>query len=426
MRRLFYNLALGLLLPFALVALEWRARKQVGRGDRWRERLGFVPELPAGEGPIWVHAASVGEVQAALPLIRALNNAMPERGLVVTTFTSAGARQLRRSAGDRVVSLMLPYDLSGPVRRFLERVRPAALLVMETELWPNLFRETRARGVPILIGSARISERAWRRYQRILGLVKETLECADLVAAQSEVDAERFRALGAPMDRVETLGNVKFDLHASSSVAEQGAGLRRMLFADRPVWLAASTRAGEEGPILDAFEQIRMDSPKALLILAPRHPERAGDLRRLVKARALKSVLRSAGEAVPAEADVFILDTLGELVNFYAASDVAFVGGSLVPVGGHNLLEPVVLGVPVLTGPYYDNAVDVAEMLLAAGAVRRVVDSKELAERVSEILADSAVRARMAERGWRVIENNRGAVERLVDRVGRLIEARPE
>lgn len=424
MRRFFYNLVLGLLLPFALGSLEWRARKQVGRGDRWRERLGLVPRLPAGEGPVWVHAASVGEVQAALPLIRALNNAMPERGLVVTTFTTAGARQLRSSAGDRVVRLMLPYDLPGPVRRFLDRIQPAALLVMETELWPNLFRQTRARSVPILIGSARISDRAWRRYQKIPGLVGETLECADLVAAQSEVDAERFRALGAPLDRVETLGNVKFDLQASSSVAEQGAGLRRMLFADRPVWLAASTRAGEEGPILDAFEQVRLRYPEALLVLAPRHPERAAHLRQLVKARALKSVPRSAGEPVPEDADVFILDTLGELVNFYAACDVAFVGGSLVPVGGHNLLEPVVLGVPVLTGPYYDNAVDVAEMLLAAGAVRRVADSTELAERVAEILGDSAVRARMAERGWRVIEDNRGAVERLVERVQRLVEAR--
>ncbi len=420
-KRIGYNLLLRGLLPFALPALEWRARKQVSQGDRWRERLGFVPRRPAGDAPIWVHAASVGEVQAALPLIRSLANTMPERTVLVTTFTAAGARQLRQSAGDRVVQLMLPYDLPGPVNRFLDRVQPAALLVMETELWPNLFREVHRRSIPLLVGSARISDRAWRRYQKIPGLVAETLNCVDLVAAQSEVDAERFRNLGAPEDRVETLGNVKFDLQASSSVAEQGSGLRRMLFPDRPVWLAASTRPGEEEKVLDAFEKVRSEQPGTLLVLAPRHPERASGLKQLLKARALKDVSRSEQRPADDDTDVFILDTLGELINFYAASDVTFVGGSLVPVGGHNLLEPIVLGVPVLTGPYYDNAVDVAEMLLAAGAVRRVADADELAQRVSEILADSAVRARMAERGWRVIETNRGAVDRLVDRVGRLI-----
>jgi len=415
-----YNLALMALMPVALPAMEWRARRQAAQGDAWSQRLGFIKALPEGDGPIWVHAASVGEVQAALPLLRALDNAMPERRIVVTTFTAAGARRLAETAGDRVVQLTLPYDLPGPVNRFLDRVRPAALLITETEIWPNLFRAVHARGIPLLMGSARLSERALRRYQSIAGLVAETLGKVDLIAAQTEVDAERFRSLGAPVDRVETLGNVKFDLHAASSVAEEGSGLRRSLFNDRPVWIAGSTRQGEEEKVLDAFEQVREAHPRTLLVLAPRHPERATALKQLVKARALKSVSRS--ESQPAEdADVFIVDTLGELMTFYAAADVAFVGGSLVPVGGHNLLEPVALGIPVLTGPYYDNAVDVAEMLIAAGAVRRVQDSTALAERVSELLDDPTVRAQQASAGWKVIQENRGAVERLVDRLARFM-----
>lgn len=407
-------------MPVALPMMEWRARRQTRGGDAWSQRLGFVDTLPAGEGAIWVHAASVGEVQAALPLLRALDNAMPDRGIVVTTFTAAGARRLAEAAGERVVRLMLPYDLPGPVNRFLDRVRPAALLVTETELWPNLFHAVHARGIPLMLGSARLSEKGVQGYRRIPRLVADTLACVDLIAAQTDADAERFRQLGAPVEKVETLGNVKFDLQSSSSVAEQGAGLRRSLFGDRPVWVAGSTRQGEEEKLLDAFEQLRQQQPQALLVLAPRHPERAASLRQLVKARGLRSVSRSDDRAAD-DADVFIVDTLGELMTFYATADVVFVGGSLVPVGGHNLLEPVVLGVPVLTGPYYDNARDVAEMLIEAGAVKQVGDSEALAGRVLELIADGSVRSDQAAAGWKVIENNRGAVDRLVARLARLL-----
>ncbi|MEA5446032.1 lipid IV(A) 3-deoxy-D-manno-octulosonic acid transferase [Gammaproteobacteria bacterium AB-CW1] len=420
MSRLLYNAALAALMPVAFPYLEWRARRQAGLGDAWRQRLGWVEDRPAGDGPIWVHAASVGEVQAALPLLRALDNAMPDRRLVVTTFTAAGARRLAESAGDRVICLTLPYDLPGPVNRFLDRVRPAALLVTETELWPNLFHAVHARGIPLMLGSARLSERAFRRYQRLSGLLAETVSRIDLIAAQSDGDAERFRALGAATECVETMGNVKFDLHASSSVAERGTGLRRSLFGDRPVWIAGSTRQGEDEQILDAFEQVRQDHGDAVLVLAPRHPERGAALRQLVKARGLVSAQRSAEQSADG-VDVYIVDTLGELMTFYAAADVAFVGGSLVPVGGHNLLEPVALGVPVLTGPYHDNAMDVAELLMGAGAVRRVGGADELAARVSELLADGEARARQAAAGWKVIEANRGAVDRLVTRLARLM-----
>ncbi|MCP1728631.1 3-deoxy-D-manno-octulosonic-acid transferase [Natronospira proteinivora] len=420
MNRGLYNAILAALMPVALPWMEWRARRQAGRSDAWGQRLGYVSAEENSAGPIWVHAASVGEVQAALPLLRALDNALPDRGLVVTTFTAAGARRLEEAAGDRVRRLMLPYDLPGPVNRFLDRIQPAALLVTETELWPNLFRAVHARGIPLMLGSARLSDKATARYRRIGGLIAETLSQVDLIAAQTEVDAERFRSLGAPLDRVETLGNVKFDLQAASSVVEQGIGLRRSLFGDRPVWIAGSTRQGEEEKVLDAFERVRQDHPDTLLVLAPRHPERGGQLRQLVKARALRSVNRSEGGSADG-AQVFILDTLGELMTFYATADVAFVGGSLVPVGGHNLLEPVALGIPVLTGPYYDNAVDVADMLIAAGAVRRVMDAQALGDRVTELLADGGLRADQAAAGWRVIEANRGAVDRLVTRLARLM-----
>lgn len=419
MSRLLYNVALAALLPVALPFMEWRARRQADRGDAWAQRLGFVPRQPAGEHPIWVHAASVGEVQAALPLLRAIDNALPDRGLVVTTFTASGARRLAEAAGDRVVSLILPYDLPGAVNRFLDRVKPCALLVTETEIWPNLFRAVHERNIPLMLGSARLSEKAMHRYRYIGRLVSDALQQMDLIGAQTEADAERFRVLGAPMDRVETLGNVKFDLNPASSTAEQGMGVRRQLFGDRPVWIAGSTRQGEEEQILDAYESVRQSFPDTLLVIAPRHPERSSAVRQLARARGLSTVMRSEGRPVD-EAAVFVIDTLGELMTFYAAADVAFVGGSLVPVGGHNLLEPVALGVPVLTGPYNDNAVDIAERLISAGAVRRVTGSEELAGRVMELLGDGTARSDQANAGWRVIEANRGAVERLVARLARL------
>jgi 3-deoxy-D-manno-octulosonic-acid transferase len=423
MNRGLYNLALAALLPVALPYFEWRARRQTGRGDVWAERFGFIHRRPDEDlPPIWIHAASVGEVQAALPLLRSLGDSIPERGLVVTSFTAAGADRLHHAAGDSVIHYLLPYDLPGPVRRFLDRVRPAALLVMETELWPNLFRQTAARGIPVVLGSARLSDKSMRRYRRIGALVRETLDHVTLIAAQTEADAERFRALGAAADRVETLGNVKFDLTASRSVAEQGMGLRRMLFADRAIWLAASTRAGEEEKVLDAFEQVHAQRPDALLVIAPRHPERAGSVRQLARARGFGVVMRSDNRAAEADEAIFVLDTLGELSNFYAAGDVAFVGGSLVPVGGHNLLEPVALGQPVLTGPYNHNAPDIADQLIEAGAVRRVNNADQLASRVLEFFNDRDARVAAAQAGWQVIEDNRGAVERIVGRVARLLQ----
>lgn len=413
MRWLLYNLAMRVLVPVALVHLEWRSRRQIRRGDRSLARLGWF-RYRGGEEPIWVHAASVGEVQAAVPLVRRLLDEYPDRSLVMTCFTGTGLRRAEDLFGDRIRILPVPYDLPGAVQRFLRRVEPSMLVVMETEIWPNLFTCTQSHGIPVIIASARMGAGRIDNYRGIRGLVRESLRAVTRIGAQTDDDAERFRELGAPRDRVYVTGNVKFDLSMPARVTEEAAGIRRVLLGDRPVWVAASTRAGEEEKILDAFSRARDRIGDLLLVLAPRHPDRAGQVASLCAGRGLSVVRRTEGRPCEADIDVFLVDTLGELPIFYAAADVVFVGGSLVPVGGHNLLEPLALGKPVLTGPYNDNARDVADLLERAGAVAIVRDADDLGERVARLFAEAGERSAMTDAARVAIEQNRGAVDRVM------------
>ena len=406
--RYLYSLLLYLLIPFVLVRLVWRSRRASAYRRRWAERFGFFDPPPL-RSPVWVHAVSVGEVLAAVPLIQWLR----ERGepVLVTTTTPTGAERVRAAFGADVPHLYCPYDLPDVVRRFLSRVRPRLAIIIETELWPNLFHACAERRVPVIVANARLSARSAAGYAKVAALMRATLRDVNLIAAQGEADAARLRALGAP--RVEVTGNVKFDLHLPASLHEQAAVLRRAWGESRLVWLAASTHAGEDEQVLDAYAELRRTLPDSLLVLAPRHPERFDDVAALCRQRGYTLVRRSEHRPATAETAVFLLDSMGELPLFYAAADIAFVGGSLVNTGGHNVLEPAALGKAVLVGPHTFNFLEITAQLVANGAATRVEDSHALAQAVIRYLGDANLRDEAGRKGLALVEQSRGALARL-------------
>lgn len=420
MLRSVYTALLYVFAPLALAGTALRGVRDSAYRDRLPERLGFTHVYQRSDAqPIWVHAVSVGEVQAAAALIRVLLKQHPQRPLLITTATPTGAQRVQALFKDSVRHAYLPYDLPGAVRRFLDRVRPVMAIVMEREIWPNLFHECRRRSIPVLLASARISERSAVRHRRFASLFREALATNVTVAAQTAQDAERYRFIGAR--DVEIIGNVKFDIEAPVAAREAGESLRTTQFAERLVWVAGSTHEGEEDQVLAAHRRVMERRPDALLILVPRHPNRFDAVRSWLKAKQVTFVSRSRDERVAASTSVLLADTLGELMTFYAAADIAFVGGSLIAtVGGHNLLEPAVLERPVLVGPHNFNAPDIAQLMLESGAARQVNSSGQLADAILELAADPAARARMGTQASAMVTANRGALERVV----RLIEAR--
>lgn len=411
-----YTLLTALLQPLALLLLTLRGRHRGEPAGRWWQRLGWAPRQADGI-PVWVHAASVGEVRAAAPIIAALLARHGDGRVLLTTLTATGAEEAQRAWGDRVRHAYLPFDMPGNVRRFLDRSRPRLAMIMETELWPNLYAALAARGIPLLIANARLSPDSMRRYRRVAGLVRAVLGHCTLVAAQSQADAERFRMLGAR--RVEVMGNVKFDVEVPEAQRREGEALRQRLGATRPVWIAASTRDGEEEMVLEAHRAVLGWQPQALLILVPRHPQRFAGVARGLARSGLRWLANSellAGRA-PGDCQVLLGDSMGEMFRYLAAADVAFVGGSLVEVGGHNLLEPAALGLPVLFGPHMFNFFDARRLLLEVGAGREVPTPGALAAEVAALLATPTRRAAMGAAGREAIETNRGAVARLLDYV---------
>ena len=408
-----YTLLLRLLLPLALLRLYWRSVRSPAYRQRIAERLARDHPGP-GPAEVWIHAVSVGEVQAAQPLIKHLLGREPPLQVLVTTTTPTGAARLKELFGDSVTHRYTPYDLPEVVRRFLDRVRPGLAIVMETEIWPNTLAQCAARGIPALLANARLSERSARGYARFPRLVGETLRRLDLIAAQGEADARRFVALGADPARVQVTGSIKFDQRLPASLQDQSEAMRRLWGVGRPVWVAASTHEGEDEPILAAHREIRARVPNALLVLVPRHPERFERVAGLVARAGLSLAKRSTGTCCTAETAVFLGDTMGELPVFLAAADAAFIGGSLVPTGGHNLLEAAAVGVPVATGPHVFNFAAIVELLLAEGAAALVQDSQALAELIARWLGDAALRAQIGENGRRVVAQNRGALGRLI------------
>jgi len=409
--RFLYNLLTYLLL--IPIAGFWLVRGISNRSylERLGQRFGF--SYPRIDRSIWVHAVSVGEVQAAVPLIHALMTRFPDRQLLITTVTPTGAARVKALFSDTVLHSYLPFEFPHAIRGFFQAVNPEAVLILETEIWPNLYRGCGIREIPLILVSTRISPKSVPGYRKLLPLIRETLSHGIIIAAQSQPDADRFLSLGADPARTSVMGNIKFDVEPDAEVASRGIALRTELFGDRPVWIAASTHEGEEHLVLEVHRSLRTRHPDLLLVLVPRHPERFPAVKELIESQGFSMIARTEERPV-GETAVFLCDTMGEVPLFYAASDVAFVAGSLVPIGGHNLLEPAVLGVPVVTGPHNFNAQDIADLFAERGACRRVADTNELAEAISELLADPDKAARLGRAGQEVLDQNRGALERLL------------
>ncbi|MDT8320111.1 MAG: lipid IV(A) 3-deoxy-D-manno-octulosonic acid transferase [Xanthomonadales bacterium] len=413
MRRL-YSLALYLFLPLALIYLAIRSLRNSDYRRRWPERLGFF-EPPPETGGIVVHAASLGEVNAANALVRSLLQRSPRRPVVLTTFTPSGSERARALFSGQLFHVYIPLDLPGAVHRFFDRLQPERVIVMETEIWPNLYHEARRRRLPLLLVNARISERSVRGYRRFHALGAQTLRQLSGIGAQTEADAERLVQLGADREIITVTGNLKFDLQLPPSLHEQGQAIRTAWGAHRPVLVAGSTHEGDEIALLQAFRGLLASSPGALLVLAPRHPERFGRAAQLARAAGLRVCLRSEGISCPATTQCFVVDAMGELLAFYAAGDVAFVGGSLAPVGGHNVLEPAALSKPVVVGPHTANFKDITAELVAQKAALRVQGKSDLEAALKRLFREPDLRDRMGRAGERIVQSGQGALQRTLD-----------
>ncbi|WP_343348842.1 lipid IV(A) 3-deoxy-D-manno-octulosonic acid transferase [Pseudomonas sediminis] len=421
MNRPLYTLLLHLALPLIALRLALRARKAPAYARRINERfsLGLPTMQPGG---IWVHAVSVGESIAAAPMIRALQSHYPELPITVTCMTPTGSERIQAMFGNSVQHCYLPYDLPWAAARFLERVQPCLAVVMETELWPNHIHQCAKRGIPVALANARLSERSARGYARFAKLTAPMLAELSLIAVQTQAEAQRFLTLGARPECVEVTGSIKFDLKIDAELPQRAAELRRQWQAEqRPVWIAASTHAGEDEIVLAAHRQLLTTRPDALLILVPRHPERFNSVHDLCISEGLKTRRRSMGEAVQASDQVLLGDTMGELLFLYALADIAFVGGSLVANGGHNLLEPAALGKPVLSGPHLFNFLEIAAQLRDAGALSEVENAAQLADRIATLLNEPSEMQSMSQAGLSVLKANQGALERLLKGLQRLL-----
>ncbi|BAO43073.1 lipid IV(A) 3-deoxy-D-manno-octulosonic acid transferase [Thiolapillus brandeum] len=417
--RMLYTLVLYLMLPGVLLRLLWRSLRVPAYRERWKERFGR-PEIGAPSGGVWIHAVSVGEVQAIEPLVRHLREQHPDLALTITTATPTGSERVRLLFGSDVYHSYCPYDLPFAVRGFLQRVRPRMLIMVETEIWPNLLAICEQQGIPTLLANGRLSHRSARGYGRLGRFTRRVFSGIRAVAAQSGADAERFIDLGVPPERVSVTGSIKFDMRIPASVQEQIQVLRRA-WGDRPVWVAASTHEGEEEQVLAAHRKLLEAVPTALLVLVPRHPERFDRVAALVVRHGFPMCRRSLEQPCGENTQVFLGDTMGELPVFLGGADVAYIGGSLVKVGGHNMLEAAAQGVPVVFGPHVFNFSGIARLLRDREAGVMVEDGSRLAEQVAAWLQDASERSRIGENGRQVVEENRGALQRLAALVDDLL-----
>ena len=426
MLRLAYTAALYCAAPLLIGRLLWRGLRNAAYWQRIGERFGLGARIGAGRGCVWIHAVSVGEVQAAAPIVKGLRGRHPDETIVVTSTTPTGADRVSKAFGAGVVHRYVPFDLPGSVARFLDRVEPRVAVIMETEIWPNLLTQCRLRGVPVILANVRLSERSAAGYRRFSSLFAPVLGGVAVVAAQSGEDAHRIASIGAPPEVIDVTGSTKFDIPMRASLHEEAAALRRTWGASRGIWIAASTHDGEESLVLDAFERVLERLPGSLLVLVPRHPERFRDVAAYVRRRGFDPVLRSRRPRDCSGARVFIGDTMGELPLFFAAADVAFVGGTLVERGGHNVLEPAALGLPVLIGPYVFNFAEISRRLVEVGGARVVEDAATLGDAVVDYLMDANLRHTAGARGRVFVECNRGAGDRVLAMISPYLQSPPE
>lgn len=412
--RKFYTLVFSAFLPLVLLRLYWRGFKAPSYRQRWRERLGFYETNPIAE-VVWFHAVSVGEAEAAFPLIKLMQSRYPDTPFLVTTTTPTGSARVQSVLGGSVEHVYLPYDLPVIVYRFLDHFHPKIAVIMEKEIWPNLFAACADRQIPLFVINARLSARSAKSYQKIPSLVKPALAKLRLVAAQTEDDKNRFIAIGADPERVKVLGNIKFDVAIDEATIAVGRSLKQSLFAGRFVWIIASTHQGEEDIFLKLYPALKAKIPELLLLIVPRHPERFRPVKKRCEEAGLVVVMRSESREANDTCDVYIADSMGEMKMLYAAADAAFVAGSLAPVGGHNVLEPAAVGVPVMFGPQMFNFQEIAEQMPAAGAALLCGDEAAIAEALLRLHDDSGFRKDLAVKAKAFVGRNQGATARIAD-----------
>ena len=406
-------------MPAVVLFMLWRSRKQPAYRRRMLERFGYVKRL-SDKPVIWVHAVSMGEVIAAEPLVNALLERKPDHQILVTTITPTGSERVVSAWGDRVEHCYLSYDLYHAVSRFLKRTQPRYGIILETELWPNLYRQASRSGAKLILCNARLSAKSMSGYLKVPGpkVIKDTLACLSVVAAQTEADKQRYVELGAAEHLVEVAGNVKFDLKLPADMSEREQQIRQV-FGDRPVWVAASTHPGEEEVALEAHRLVLEKIPNALLVLVPRHPDRFKEVSELLKRQQWQFVRRSSSDQCGENTQVFLGDTMGEMLSFYAASDVAFVAGSFAQVGGHNVLEPAALKKPIVCGPQLYKFERIAEQLRQVNGMAQVDDAQALGETVADWLTAPQKAKEVGAAAYQLVASNRGALARHLDIIDR-------
>ncbi|MFS1909714.1 lipid IV(A) 3-deoxy-D-manno-octulosonic acid transferase [Vibrio sp. 10N.286.48.B7] len=424
MLRFLYSGLLALVAPFFLYSLFAKKTGKPAVGKRWREHFGQTPPIEINEGVstkavVWFHAVSVGEVIAVTPLIKRFVMMHPDKQVVITTTTPTGAEQAAKLAPD-VIHRYMPLDFSFAVRGFLSSIKPSQLIIVETELWPNTLHQVAKWGVPITVINARLSERSCLRYQKVLPIFQWLASKIDHVLCQHQDDADRFLRLGMSKHKVAVTGSVKFDISIEASVTQNGQQLRHDLGAQRPVWIAASTHQGEDEQVLEAHRRLLQTHPTSLLLLVPRHPERFDDVATLCQKQGFSLIRRTEkSTAVSDKHTVYLADTMGEMMTLLAASDICFMGGSLLgdKVGGHNLLEPAALGIPSLTGPSYFNFSDITKQLIEHNACHVIADAEALSSILSEWLEQPELLNSMGDNARQVVARNKGAIERTLEQL---------
>ncbi|MCK4841754.1 MAG: lipid IV(A) 3-deoxy-D-manno-octulosonic acid transferase [Methylococcales bacterium] len=410
--RLLYTLLFHLLVPIVLLRLYWRGFKAPEYRKRWTERLAIYKQKYP-DNVIWIHAVSVGEAEAVFPLVKRLQKQYSSDNFLITTTTPTGSARVQNVLSDTVTHVYLPYDLPSVVSRFIKIFKPKIAIIMEKEIWPNLYAQCGKQNIPLFIINARLSANSAKGYKKIPALVATALSNVTAVMTQTQEDCDRFIEIGSAKEKTHVAGNIKFDIVIPEQAIEQGKRLNKQLFAGRFVWIIASTHKGEDEIFLDMYQQIKQAIPSLLLLMVPRHPERFKTVKRLAEERQLKTIMRSSNEHCTSDTDVYIADTMGELKMLYAAADIGFVGGSMVPVGGHNILEPLAVDLPVIFGPYMINFKQISDNVLKMQAAVQCQDEMEIIKTVQQLYDDINFRKSLTQQGAEFLRRNQGATDRI-------------
>lgn len=414
MLRIIYTLLFYSAIPVILLRLYWRGIKAPDYRLRWRERLGFYSKK-SQQNVIWFHAVSVGEAEAVFPLIVQFKRKHPQEKILITTTTPTGSARVKAIMAESVEHVYLPYDIPDAITRFLTHFKPKKAIIMETEIWPNLFTLTAKKNIPLLIINARLSERSCRGYQKILQLTQQTLSWVDVIATQTDADSQRFQQISLPHVDIQTLGNIKFDASISKETLNQGKALKESLFKNRFVWIIASTHKDEEAIFLTLYPQLKKQIPELLLVIVPRHPERFKDVADDIKATKLNFINRSSNQLCNLKTDVYLANTMGELKMLYAASDVAFVGGSCFKhLGGHNILEPMAVGIPVLFGAHMRHFKAIEQGVLATKSAIQCTNERELLTAVLSLYQNLNDRQQLIENAHHFLKQNQGSLQKII------------